>query len=342
MTITEAKARSAASRSRVGRRAARRRGSALLAVLWLSAALAAIAFALSSTVRSETDRASTAVDGLRAYYLARGGVERTAMELLWRAVSMGPPKIPRNATEVNYAFPSGEVRVEILPEASKLNVNRAPVQDLYRLAVALGVEPGQAQEIATAIDDWRRPAPNGGAFDLYYSSLSPSFRPAHASIQEIEELLLVKGVTPDIFYGTYVPAESESATAGMVPRYGLADCLSVYDSGGQVDVNTAPPPVLAALGIAPDAINALLARRKIAPLSDQELGSFLQSAGATPGRLRTGANSIVLLRATARLRLENGQLSDLKRSVAARVKYMPPGFDQPMHVLRWYDHAWSH
>ena len=32
------------------------KGSALLAVLWMSAALAAIAFSVSSTVRSETDR----------------------------------------------------------------------------------------------------------------------------------------------------------------------------------------------------------------------------------------------------------------------------------------------
>ena len=45
------------------------RGSALLAVLWLSAALAAIAFSVSTTVRAETDRVSTAADGLRASYL---------------------------------------------------------------------------------------------------------------------------------------------------------------------------------------------------------------------------------------------------------------------------------
>jgi len=43
------------------------RGGALLAVLWLSAALAAIAFSLANTVRGETERASTAVDGLRSY-----------------------------------------------------------------------------------------------------------------------------------------------------------------------------------------------------------------------------------------------------------------------------------
>jgi type II secretory pathway component PulK len=57
-------------------RAKPRRGSALLAVLWLSAALAAIAFAMSTTVRGETERTSTAVDGLRAYYLAASAFDR--------------------------------------------------------------------------------------------------------------------------------------------------------------------------------------------------------------------------------------------------------------------------
>src|SRR5690349_15568206 len=50
----------------------RRRGSALLTVLWISAALAAVGFALANTVRGETDRASTTVDEVRSYYLATG------------------------------------------------------------------------------------------------------------------------------------------------------------------------------------------------------------------------------------------------------------------------------
>jgi len=38
-----------------------------------------------------------------------------------------------------------------------------------------------------------------------------------------------------------------------------------------------------------------------------------------------GGRSIVTIRATARLRLDNGKLSDLRRTVAAMVKYMPRG-----------------
>jgi general secretion pathway protein K len=322
-------------------------GSALLAVLWLSAALAAIGFALANTVRSEIDRASTEVDGLRSYYLATGAIHRAYIELLWSINMPGPRPIPQGSTFIDYVFPSGNARVEFIPEAAKLDVNFTPVQDLFRLAVALGIEPERAAEIAAAIDDWRRPATEGSLFDPYYLSLTPSFRARHASIEEIEELLLVKGITPDIFYGTYIPAAEEDRPEGLshgprlVARGGLADCLSVYGTQDRVDANTASPAVLAAIGLAPLAISELVARRRMAPLTEQQLFPFLQSIGVNNARLRVEGNSILTLRATARLRLPNGQLSDLKRTVAAQVKYMRAGQDPPVHILRWYDTAWS-
>lgn len=313
-----------------------RRGSALLAVLWLSAALAAIAFSLSSTVRGETERASTAMDGARAYYVAAGAIERASMELLWSAMYPNQRSIPAGAAQIGYDFPTGSARVEIIPETAKLNVNFSPPEELYRLGVALGLDPARAREIAMAIDEWRNPAaaaPGIGAS----LALTPSFQPAHASFQEIEELMLVKGVTPGIFYGTYVPG-TEDAT--LSPRAGLADCLSVFGSRDRVDANTAAPAVLSAIGLSPDAIAALVQRRRIAPLSTDDLARFMGLAGASANRLRLGGNSIFTFRATARPRLADGRLSDLKRTVAAQVKYMPAGYE-PIHILRWYDAAWS-
>ncbi|HEY2015268.1 MAG TPA: hypothetical protein VGH38_17280 [Bryobacteraceae bacterium] len=325
-----------------GRRT-RSAGSALLTVLWLSAALAAIAFSLATTVRGEIDHTSTEVDGLRSYYLASGAVERAYIELLWSVNMPDRRVLPAGTTAVDYVFPNGNAHVEIIPEAAKLDVNYIPVQDLFRLGVALGVEPERAQQIAAAIDDWRRPAPDGSPFDPYYLSLVPSFRARHASLQEIEELLQVKGVTPDIFYGTYVHAPESAGPSGprLVTRGGLVDCLSVYGSRDRVDANTAAPAVLAAVGLSPYAIGALMQRRKVAPLTQINLYPFLESVGAPTDRLRVEGNTMVTLRATARLRLANGQLSDLKRTVAAQVKYMRMGQNPPLHILRWYDTAWS-
>ena len=320
------------------------RGSALLAVLWLSAALAAIAFSLSSTVRGETERTSTAVDGLRSYYLASGAIERASLELLWTLTNPGQRKIPRGSVAVDYEFPSGVAHVEMVPEAAKLDVNKVLPEELYRLVLALGIEPERAQEITLGIVDWRNPLVQGAsAIDQYYLSLIPSFRARHASLEEIEELLLVKGVTPDIFYGTYVPVPDAELGGGkrLAQRIGLVDCLSVFGSTQQVDANTAAPAVLAAIGLTPAAVQALVERRRNVPFTPQQLAEFLQSIGVASNRLRVEGHSMVTVRATARVRLANGQLSDLRRTVGALVKYMPVGYDSPIHILRWYDTAWS-
>ncbi|HXG34354.1 MAG TPA: hypothetical protein VNJ11_13385 [Bryobacteraceae bacterium] len=314
------------------RRAAKARGAALLIVLWLSAALAAIAFALSAKVRAEAERSVTAWEGVQAYYLATGAVERALLHILW-----GPPYYQPGMTSFRFSFPSGEAVVHILPEAGKLNLNFATVEELERLFAALGADPVRAAEIARAVVDWRTPAPQGPTvFDHYYLALVPSFRAAHASFQEVEELLLVKGMTPELFYGIIAPGPQGAWLAAG----GARDCLSVYSAGGTVDVNTAHPAVFAALGFSPGQIQAILAAR---PIRDPAQLPALGLAGHPAlGRLRVGGGSIVTLRASARPRLASGQLSDLRRGVAATVKLLgPAGGDKPYHVLRWYDNVWE-
>src|SRR5215469_5887824 len=129
----------------------RQRGSALLTVLWVTAALAAISFSLASTVRGETDRTSTAVDGLRAYYLAAGSIHRAIYEVLWSVENPAKRLIPRFSTHVDYEFPTGQVHVDLIPETAKLDVNTTPAEELYRLCVAMGLDPERAREIALAI-----------------------------------------------------------------------------------------------------------------------------------------------------------------------------------------------
>jgi general secretion pathway protein K len=119
------------------------------------------------------------------------------------------------------------------------------------------------------------------------------------------------------------------------------ECLSVFGSKGQVDANTADPAVLAAIGLTPDGIQLLLQQRRTEPLTAERLGQLAPMLGPGAQFLRLEGNSILTIRATARVRLPNGQLSDMKRTVAAQVKYMPTGYDPPVHILRWYDTTWS-
>jgi general secretion pathway protein K len=323
------------------RPAGMRRGGALLAVLWLSAALGAIAFAIAGTVRGEVERTSNSVDGTRAYYLASGGIQRAIVYMLWAAATPDFRGYARGTPLLRLQFPSGEVVVEIVPDAAKIDINTASVEVLYRLLSALGVEAARARTIALGIIDWRSPAGPESPFDQYYLSLVPSFRARHASFEETEELMLIRDMTPEIYYGTYI-AEPEATAEGLrlTPHGGMAECVTVFGTGGPVDVNTAPPAVLWAIGVPPDLIAAIVRRRLVAPFTMQQVIAMQQAAGPAAGRLTVGGNSIYTLRATARLRLPNGQLGDLRRTVAAQVKLMPPGYDSPFHVLRWYDTAW--
>jgi general secretion pathway protein K len=318
-----------------------RRGAALLAVLWLSAILAAIAFSVATTVRGETERASTLSEGVRAYYLATGALERALAYIEWGPNHKKADNTARyfepGMARLNMDFPSGVATVEIIPESSKYDINSIKAEDLQRLLMNLGADPARAQLITSAIADWRQPVPPGAIsmFDQQYLSASPSFRGRHASVEETEELLLVKGMTPELYHGTYV----RDAAGRLQPRAGLKDCVSVYGSTGPFDINTVQPAVMTTIGINPDAVAAILQRRHAMPFRNgAELAQFAQFGGPGFSKLTLGGNTIFTLRSTARLRVGEGRYSDMTRTVSAIYKFhKASGYTPGIEALRWYD-----
>ena len=326
------------------------RGGALLAVLWLSAGLAAVALSISSNVRSETDRVSSSAEGLRAAYLATGALDRAILWMQWGnagASVTNPDGSPRfwrpGVPRLTMAFPSGDAVVEVIPEAAKLNINTASADDLYRVVFTVSGDPDRSTLIAQGILDWRTPAPGPTVFDQYYFTLGPTFRARHASFEEIEELLLVRGMSPELFYGNYT-----TGTDGrLYARGGLRDCLSVWGSNGPFDVNTSSPALMEAMGMPADMVTAVVARRQTQPFVNPgelaELGALPPRVSMNPG------NSIYTLRATARLRLSGGAYSsgsaysDVVRIAAATIQLPNPRRipQPPLQVLRWQDDAWS-
>ena len=312
-------------------------GSALLTVLWLTAALSAIGLAVASNVRGETERTATSVDDTKAYFTARGAIERAVLHILWRgyADDAGQPIYYRaGQPAMNLEFPGGQAEVDIIPESSKLNVNSISPDNLLRLLTALGVPIDRATEITSAILDWRKPVDplHVSPFDSFYLSQSPSFLPRHSSYQENEELMLTKGITPGLYYG-------ESLDDSQA---GLRDCLSVYGSGYSVDVNSARQATLQAVGLSQEDALALVARRTARPIADyRELSEIQQALGPSGQHLLLGGQTMYTLRATARLRLPDGKLSDMRRTIAALVhidfpgnaKGRPAGYQ----VIRWFD-----
>ena len=333
------------SHGQVGNLPHGRKGGALLAVLWMAAALAAIAMSVAVTIRTETEHVSNASDGLRAQFLATGSVERAIQWMTWGGLPRGPqgPYWDLTMSRLYMNYRSGDAVVELLPEAAKLNINQAPPEDLIRVVAAVSGDAALAQQIAAAIVDWRQGPTSAGAspLDSYYFGLNtpggPTFQARHASFEEIEELLFVRGMTPELFHGNYI----SDAQGRLYARGGLRDCLSVWGSAGPFDPNSASPALLEAMGVNPQQIDQLMRQRAVQPLRPEDLVRM----GIANPRVAVGGNLPYMwtLRATARLRRADGAPSDVTRSASAVVKRMdqPRYAAAPVHVLRFHEDAWS-
>jgi hypothetical protein len=115
--------------------------------------------------------------------------------------SIASPGDPDNPPADNTSMPFGAIC-----EAGKINVNAVMKMDptgntLYSLLMQL---PNMTDDVANAIVDWLdqddTPRSNGAESD-YYSSLSPPYQTKNGYIDSLDELLLVRGVTPQLLYG---------------------------------------------------------------------------------------------------------------------------------------------
>jgi type II secretory pathway component PulK len=131
----------------------------------------------------------------------------------------------------------------LVDEAGKLNVNALFALDSSgkTLHDALMKLPNMTDDIAWSIVDWIDPddSPNpGGAESEYYGTLPTPYQCKNAPLDTLEELLLVKGVTPSLLFGSDKNRNGkldpgEDATSGFDP--GWAAYLTVYSRERNVD-----------------------------------------------------------------------------------------------------------
>ena len=109
--------------------------------------------------------------------------------------------------------------------------------------------PGMTFDVAEAILDWLDSddtARDYGAEADYYARLQPPYQPTNGPIESIEQLLLVRGVTPQLLYGydenrngVLDPGELEKLSLGVQPGM-LPGQVNV----AALDPNYTPPPPL--------------------------------------------------------------------------------------------------
>lgn len=318
---------------------ARERGGALLAVLWLSAALTAIAFSVATTVRGDISRVEAEQEGVQAQFLAKGALERAILYINYGSGERLPNGQARywdpERPLMLMPFPTGQAVVEVIPESAKVNVNTARPEELARLFGFLGLPFEVAQRLTAAILDWRSPGQET-PFDAFYLNQIPSFRAPHASLEEIEELLFVQGVTPELFYGRFERAFDGS----IIPVPGLRDVLTVYPSyQEQFDINTSEGPVLAFAGVPLPVVQRIIEQRRMQPIVRAQFDAVRGLLG--PGAAKVGLGGggpFFTLRATARLFGPDGRLKEARRTAAAVVRVNDGRMyraEELVTVMRW-------
>ena len=243
-------------------------GVALVVVLLLLTLLLVIVGEFAQAMRLEAVTATNFRLALGETWLAEAAYQRAMAEILpealtheldpsgtlvFRRTRLGIPRIPERLD-----VPLGPARLSyrLTDETARINVNRASREMLDRLLMEIGVEKSARDVIVDSIQDWRDPNEEhrlNGAESDHYMGLPTPHRSKNADFDSVDELLQVQGVTREILYGR---AEAP----------GLAEHLTVWGTGA-VNVNTASPLVLRALGFAVPEVETLVGRRPYGDLA---------------------------------------------------------------------------
>ena len=251
-------------------------GVALVMVLWVVAVLSVIVLEFCFAMRTEVNITNNYKEELQLYAMAEGGIQRAVAELIYKhdagiqqmRKTLKPQEVPPEKMEwvadgrpYLLPFEQGVCEVRVMSEAGKININIVSELMLRKMIRNLGLEDTERDIVVDSILDWRDSDDFyrvNGAENDYYQSLEEPYFCKNGNLDSIEELLLVRGVTPDLFYGKKgikIGGEVEKSD-----RNGLKDIFSIYSAGEQVDINSATPVVLRfVLGI-PTEVAQLIAR----------------------------------------------------------------------------------
>jgi general secretion pathway protein K len=279
------------------------RGVALIMVLWVIAILTVVVFEFCFAMRTEVQITNNYKEELQCYAMAEGGIERAITELIYNRdpriqqirrtlVSQESAQDQKEWVTDGRSYPlpfnQGTCEIRIMSEAGKVNINMVSEFMLRKIVGQLGLEGEARDTVVDSILDWRDPDDFhrvNGAENDYYQSLKEPYNCKNGNLDSIEELLLVRGVTPDLFYGRKGIKKEEE---GPVDRIGLKDIFSIYSFGEQIDINSATPLVLnVVLGIPEEVSQQVVKAREEKAFDNQqdllqrvpEISSFLGEIG---------------------------------------------------------------
>jgi general secretion pathway protein K len=315
------------------------RGVALIVVLWIFIFLFVVAFEFSTAAREEASAAHRFNEETEGYYLAVAGFERGLYEFLNRPAQNAALKQAQNEEDVSdgawreYTLGDGAFRVRLVDEGAKININRVNEETLRRIFSHLGLDGAHRDSLVAAIMDWRDEDELhrvNGAENDYYAALTPAYTARNGPLDSVDDLLWIKGVTRELFFGI---SESAAPKPDQPRGIALRDIFTVDSAIDRVNLRTASAEVIHALvGIPLDRCRAFVEERK--KLSDKTLTDLLPLLGIGAGDAALQSfiftnPSIVAVEAEGR-----ASGSRAARKVKGIVRL---GGAQGFELLRWLD-----
>ncbi|MHB8108952.1 MAG: type II secretion system minor pseudopilin [Syntrophorhabdaceae bacterium] len=241
------------------------RGIALIMVLWIIMILMTLVVSFSFLTRTEAKSTIFFKEGVQEKFLAEAGIERAIMEIYHRqtyrtqTVTVEGSEVVRIDGRVYTGeMESGRYKFILLSESGKIDINKMTDLTgilLKNLLINFEIPEARADTIIDSMLDW---ADNdnlrrlSGAEDEYYLSLPVPYRAKNAPFDTLEELLLVKGISPDLLFGTK-------------ERKGIIHYLTIYGTSSKININAAPREILMALpGLTESMMKRIIDQRETA------------------------------------------------------------------------------
>ncbi len=248
-------------------------GIALIIVMLVIVVLSVMAAGFAYSMRVEMKLARNADVEPDMELLARSGVELARYVLgqqlvipaeaaydsfsqKWAGGLGGTNDVLADVFLTNNPVGPGRFSVRIVDLERTVNINSASRPVLERALELFGTDAVKSSKILDSIEDWRDkdsiPHINGAESD-YYLGLEKPYRAKDGPIDDLSELLLVRDVTPELFWGpegTNRMAQSSpddrgnaEMQASRTGSFGLVDLFNTL-SRPQLNINTASKEVL--------------------------------------------------------------------------------------------------
>lgn len=269
---------------------------ALVVVVWVMVVLMAIVGEFAYSMRTEINMARNFKEEEQAYHMALAGIEKAKLEIM-SAKQTDIVFLNESGTLVFNDDEEGPVRKDtignisfeytITDEDSKLNINTASLEQLKFLLDNVGIDSTEVDTIADSIIDWRDTNEDfhlNGAEEDYYQSLEQPYSCKDGPFDSVEELLLVKGMTPALLYGSKGDEETE-ATEGIAKYFTVNEI-------GSININTAPEIVLQTV-LGPEVAGNIIIQRETAPISRPQANGKVTSTFFTVISTGTNADGII-------------------------------------------------